>query len=241
MALTEFEFITGLSCLLIVVISIIVGFLMALKYIKHKKITLLLVGVTWIGIVEVWYPAAISFILILIMGSGLTSEMHFFFAFFFIPITINLWLFAFTELTYKKKQKIIQIIYIILGVIFEIGFLYFLINDPTQIGVLEGPFNGEYNLLIMGWVLLFLLTFIFTGIIFALDPLKSKIPEMKLKGKFLLMAFISFGIGSIIDGYLSINVILLIIIRLFLISSVIEFYMGFILPDWIKKLFLKKK
>ncbi|MFX0073477.1 MAG: hypothetical protein ACFFAO_20560, partial [Candidatus Hermodarchaeota archaeon] len=76
---------------------------------------------------------------------------------------------------------------------------------------------------------------------FAFDSMKSEKVEIKLKGKFLATAWISFIIGAALDtGFISLTPLLLIITRLLLISSAIEFYFGFFLPDWLKKVVIKQ-
>jgi hypothetical protein len=87
-----------------------------------------------------------------------------------------------------------------------------------------------------------------TGTLFARRSLRSDNEEVKLKGKLLLAAFLSFSIGAILDsmigGILGDNdpllPIMVVIVRIILISSAIEFYGGFILPKWLKDLFLKQ-
>ena len=68
---------------------------------------------------------------------------------------------------------------------------------------------------------------------------KDECQEIKLKGRFLLAAFISWTIGAIMDAALQPNIITLTIARLILISSALEFYTGFLLPEKVKKIFLK--
>ena len=77
------------------------------------------------------------------------------------------------------------------------------------------------------------------GILIARESLKSDDKEIKLKGRFLLAAFISWTIGAIMDAALQPNIITLTIARLILISSALEFYTGFLLPEKVKKIFLK--
>ena len=73
------------------------------------------------------------------------------------------------------------------------------------------------------------------GVLIAINSIKSDTPEIKLRGKFLLAAFISWSFGAIADATIPLTVITLPIIRIILITSAIEFYIGFVLPDWIKK------
>jgi len=66
-----------------------------------------------------------------------------------------------------------------------------------------------------------------------------------LKGKFIILAMLFFAIGTGLDGLKPILFpdyigLVLVINRLILISSAITFYIGFTLPNWVKKLFLKE-
>ncbi|MHA1489264.1 MAG: hypothetical protein ACTSRI_06380 [Promethearchaeota archaeon] len=85
-----------------------------------------------------------------------------------------------------------------------------------------------------------MLIILITGLLFGRETFKSDDPEIKLKGKMLILAFPSFAIGAILDATIPFTAITLIIVRLILISSSIEFYGGFILPKWMKKLLLKQ-
>lgn len=62
-----------------------------------------------------------------------------------------------------------------------------------------------------------------TGILFGKESLGSKNPEIRLKGYFLIAAFILWSIGAIFDAALPLTVITLTIARLILISSAVEF------------------
>ena len=80
-------------------------------------------------------------------------------------------------------------------------------------------------------------TTLVTGILFSKESMKVKDPLIKLKGKFLLVAFISFTIGALLDALLAFTPLNLVIVRLILISSAIEYYFGFFVPkrlaNWI--------
>jgi hypothetical protein len=59
-------------------------------------------------------------------------------------------------------------------------------------------------------------------------------PRPKLRGKFLLLAFLLFLIGAILD-----LIIYSFINKLFILSSAIVFYIAFVMPEKIEKFFLK--
>lgn len=241
MELETIEFISGLFSLIIVVISVIVGLKIASKYFEHKQKTFILVGITWIGVVSPWYPSSVSFLLVLITGEALIPVIYFILGISFLPFFMFVWLTAFTEFLYKEKQKIILLLFSITGVIFESLFIYFLLVDPSQIGELTGPVNVEYKTFVLIYVLFLVITLVSTGLLFARESLRSDKPEIKLKGKLLILAFLTYAVAGLVDAILPINITTVVIMRLVAISSAILFYGGFCLPKWMKNIFSKKE
>jgi len=158
-----------------------------------------------------------------------------------VPLAIVFWLLAFTEFLYSEKRKLILSIFAIIGVVFEILFFSFLFLNPDLIGDLSGPVNVNYKSFIMVFLIIFLLIVVITGFLFANLSLKSKDPEVKLKGKLLIIAYISFSVGALLDSSVPFNEATIIIIRLILIISAICWWGGFLLPKWMKKLLLKNR
>ncbi|MFX1452796.1 MAG: hypothetical protein ACFFCM_18310, partial [Promethearchaeota archaeon] len=85
--------------------------------------------------------------------------------------------------------------------------------------------------------------------IFAQKSIKQQDREVKLKGKLLRAAFITFTIAAILDSILGmifpdptdpLLAILVVAVRILLIFSALEFYGGFLLPKWMKEIFMKK-
>ena len=80
---------------------------------------------------------------------------------------------------------------------------------------------------------------------FSLESLKSDNPEIKLKGKLIFLAVISLTIGAALDGlkpflFGDAITIILVINRIIMLSSTLEFYFGFNPPNWFKKLIIKE-
>jgi hypothetical protein len=216
-----------------------------LKYFKLRDQNFIFVGLTWIGMSEPWVPSAISFISILITGSGLPLEIYAILGNVLIPASVFCWFVAFTNLIYPEKKKLLLIIYFIIGVLFEIIFFTLLIINPTLIGVFAAEsalvhIDIEYKTFILGYLLFIDATILITGIIFSRESLKSSEPAINLKGKFLLLAFLAWCIGGLLDSALPLNIITLPITRILLVSSGILFYLGFILPPGIQRLLLKE-
>ncbi|MBD3254086.1 MAG: hypothetical protein GF383_03295 [Candidatus Lokiarchaeota archaeon] len=241
MALTQTEILNGVFSIVCVVISTIIGVIIASRYIKYKQRTLLLVGITWIGLFSPWWPSSISFLLIIFTGSGLSAPMYFFLGNFVAPVILLIWIIALTDLKYKNSQNLLILIYASIGAAFEITFIYFLINDPYSIGVLSGNLDVTYRGIVLFYAIFIVINMLITGILFGKESLKSSKPEIKLKGYFLIAAFVSWCIGAVMDAALPLTAITLTIARLILISSALEFYLGFVLPDFVKKVLIKSE
>ncbi|MHA1491846.1 MAG: hypothetical protein ACTSRI_19605 [Promethearchaeota archaeon] len=239
--LEPFDIYNAILQLIFVSISIIVGLKIISKFFKYKKKTLLLVGLTWIGMVEPWMASCSSFLFTITTGMMFSVEIYLLIGMFFLPMTLIIWFIAFTDLLLKEKQKIILFVIAIYGVLFETFFLFFLFTEPSVVGILHGPIDIEYGLLIQSYLFSVLVLTLITGVLFARKTLNVEDAEIRLKGKFLLIAFISFVIGSISDTIFTANIVELLITRIILISASFEFYCGFILPKWMKKLFILEK
>jgi hypothetical protein len=75
-----------------------------------------------------------------------------------------------------------------------------------------------------------------TGIHFSLISMKIKdSPLVQWKGRFLLVSFILFAVGAIGDALIELTAISLIIIKIILIFSSLFYYIGFIMPKWMRK------
>jgi hypothetical protein len=244
MALEALDYVNGIFSVILVIIFILVGLRIALRYRVMKESSYLFVGLCWILMGESWYPSSTSFIIALFNdGLGLIPfpEIYFILGTSLLPFTLTFWLIAFTELMYKEKQKIVIIICVIGGILFETLLFYFILTNPSIIGTVEVPVDANYGLFISVFQIFLLIVLIVTGTIFARASLKSDNPEHILKGKLLLIAFWLFFIGAIFDVLSNLNIIFLILGRTMLFFSSVFFYYGFIFPEWMKNRFIKQK
>ena len=239
MELGIYEYYIGITCIIISLVSIIIGLTLVLKYFKHKKSVLFFSGIAWIFMSEPWWTGAISFILVFIGLEPLSIELYFIISVCFIPFALLMWLTTVTELLYKEKQKLILVIFLIEGIIFEIFAIYFLFANDELIIIRQGPIDVNYLSFVLIYLFSVMVIILITGLLFAKESLKSDNKEIRLKGKLIALAFISFIIGGILDGVLEFNIITLLICRSIVISSGFEFYFGLLLPEWLKKLFIK--
>ena len=244
MVLTPDEILNGIFSLIFAVVSVIIGLTILSKYPKSKNRTVLLVGLVWLGIVSSWYASSSSFLIALITGGdGYMSAPPYYFIIGAapLPVTAFIWMIAFTDLLYRDKKKTILLIFGISGIAFEIALFTLLLIDYNLVGTVTSEVDAEYELFVTVYQIFLVLIVLVSGLLFARESLKSDSPEIKLKGKLLAAAFLSFVIGSLLEILSGISIVILILARIILISSSIEFYGGFILPRWMEKLFLRKK
>lgn len=239
--LEPIEMLNGLFSLICVCISTLIGLLIISKYPKYKDRLLILVGISWIGIFSPWWPSSISFILVLITGNGLSLPMYLLIGLIAGAPILLLWIYAFTDFEFVQLKRPLLIIYAMIGCFFEFYIIYFIISDPSAIGELKGEIDITYKSIALYYAIFIVITLLVTGILFGKESLKAENPETRLKGYFLIAAFISWSIGAIMDAALPLTIINLTIARLILISSAIEFYCGFILPKFVKNLLIKQE
>ena len=213
----------GSLSLVYVIISYILGISILSKYFEFETRDYIFVGVAWMGISNPWLPDAISFIMIVFIQSNLSPEVSFIIGYAILPFFILCWLIAF----------------IIFTISFEIIFFFLLFTDPNLIGIFVGPFQIRWSLLMQIYLCIFISIAVISGIMFARVSIKSHNPEVSLKGKLISAAFISFALAAFIEAFFHLDPLTVVITRSILISSSIEFYLGFILPKWGRNFFLK--
>ena len=227
--------ISAVLALVFVSISTIVGILLILKYFKSKDKTLLYVGLTWIIIVEAWMPSAVNLIYMLMVPDGLSYQVRALIGNLFLPFGLILWTLVFTELVFTKYKKLLLIIFTIFSIVFEIILFYAIITDISLIIIIPShDLNMNYQILWVVFQLIFSVITLVSGLAFSWKSIKHDNPEIKLRGKILFIAFVSFLIGAllgIVDLPIPGNIVM--------ITSSIEFYIGYILPDWVKNRFIK--
>jgi hypothetical protein len=240
MTLGVLDLANGILILLLDGISIYVGARLISKYFKFRKRELLLVGLCWILLVCPWYPGGISFIMYLINSQNLTEIPYFIIGNILMPVALILWIWVLCDFLDLKKKKIIRSLFIVYGLFFEITFFILLSIDPILIGYLKGVTDVQYGLFVAGFAFTILVILLITGLLFTKQSLKSTDPDIKLKGKLLLVAFLLFIIGATLDTAIPLSILTLSIYRTLEILSAIFFYGGFYLPSWMQNLFQRK-
>jgi hypothetical protein len=239
MQLPFIDLLNGIFSLIGLIIAIIIGLKLISKYFRYKRRDLFLIGLVFILLPEPWWPSNILFLSLILTGYYLKLEIILLIGNIFLPITTLLWLIVFNDLLDYKRKKEIYGIFIVQGILFEIFLFYYLFTNPSIIGEISGNVDVNYGLFASLYHLTILIVAIITGTLFARECWKSNDPKTRLKGKLIFAAVYSFVVGSILDILSASSIILLTLARIILILASIELYGGFILPNWMQKIFLK--
>ncbi len=243
MAITDpILFIQGALTLTFTGISLILGILLILKYLKYKEKQLLLVGITWIFLTSPWWPDSISFVMMLVGDETtyLPNAPYFFLANALIfPIFIT-WPRTFGNLVLEEKPKAKNAIIWILAiwaVFFEIIFFIMFFNDYTQIGERKGAYLAEWNPLVAAYITSGAILFTITGLLFSFKAIKSETQMIRAKGKILALAFVVFTVWTLLEVLFVEIPVMILAARICGIISALAFYVGFVLPKFVKNLF----
>ena len=234
MALSEVIVLNGIFSILVVIVFITVGVQLGLQYKKRSDKIYLLTGIAWIGISEPWWPSSIGFIIAIFNDTGLPLEIYLVLNNAFIPIFLTVWLYVMLDLMNFKKKTIIIVLHIIISLILEVLMFYFLINDISLVGKKINPVDVDFGPIAAIFLIYILIVFLYTGFLFSIKTLKINESEPKLRGKFLLIAFILFLIGALLELFISFP-----LNRIILLFSALFFYIGFVMPERVKRLFIK--
>ncbi|TFG23905.1 MAG: hypothetical protein EU532_13040 [Promethearchaeota archaeon] len=233
MALDTEVIINGLFSILLITVFVIVGLKILLKYRIYKQNIFILTGFAWIGISEPWWPSAIGFIIALYNNTGLPIKIYLILNNAFLPIFLFCWIMAIGKITEIKKRKLLLVLYALIASIIESIMLYYLFTDTSKVGVYINPVDVDFGPFAMIHILFNLAVFMITGFLFSFKTMKLEEPENKLRGKFLLLAFILFLIGAILE-----TIVTMPPNRVIILLCAVVFYIGFMMPEKVKILFL---
>ncbi|MFX1337059.1 MAG: hypothetical protein ACFFDK_00465 [Promethearchaeota archaeon] len=240
--LTQSDVLYGSLSLILVLVSTIVGLRIISKYFSYKEKTLLTVGLAWAFITSAWWVSAFQFIFIALFNYKFTPYVYLLIENAFTPFAIIFWIYSFCALMRLKSQKIIVSIYVVICALFEV-ILFTLLSINTELvgtGIEEGIFTSRLTDFFIGFQIFAILSIVITGIIFSRKSLQSEKSDIKWKGVFLLIAFLSIAFGAALEAIFLLGPLELILVRALLISGSIEFYFGFFLPKPIAKILVKE-
>lgn len=243
--------INGIITLILLIFLTIIFIVLIKKYVQYKNRTILTTAIGFFFLFEAYWAVEVAFFWYLFTNSGIPYEVYFIIGYAFYPICTGGLLTFLTDFLYKEKKKMIFTFSLIYFAIMETLFFIFLFSPYNR--VLIGDYTSEitikFGIFLLIHLFLMVLMLIIGCTFMFLDLRKSNEYELRLRGNLSLLGMLLFIIGMTIDtvvyntlepiyeGAISIRILA----RVFLLFSAIFFYGSFILPEWMKKLFMKKK
>ncbi len=228
--LSEIDRVNGIFTLIFIILSIIIGIRILLKYKSLKRKELITIGLAWIFLTSAWWGGNAAFLSIVLFNEPLDPFLFLLLSNAFIPIALICWIYSLAHIFYTEKEKVITIFIVIIYSVYEVLILVMLLIDPNLVGNIVGDINSAPTTIPLIFLISAISTALLTGLLFSIKSIRVGNPEIKLKGKILLIGFISFSFAAVLDAIVPDTTIILIVIRLILISSAIEYYLGFFLP-----------
>lgn len=238
--ITELDVINGISITIFVIISAIVGIKLIFRYFTHRIKEFVTVGFSLIFAFTHWWGNSFSFLLYLLFNYEMNLSSHLFIENIFMPIALLLWLYSFFSLMYPKYVKYALSIFVPLCVIEGIFILGLLVINPQILGSMLGMFDTKSSVILLGLKISNALIFGTTGVLYSLKLISNVDKMIKLKGKLFMIGIISFLVGSISLMFFF-NLLVMFFFRLILLSSSIEIYLSFLLPDRVANWLIKEE
>lgn len=242
MSLSPFQFWNGLLSLLTVSISFLVGLIMIIKYFQYRKKELLYVGLAWTAVYQPWWPGTLAFLLNVfgIINGSIGAVLYILIATMAIPATSFAWFMGVTEMIYEGRRSVIVGLYLIGTSLMSLFIIACLIVDPTILGSV-GVVNSDYGIIMTIYLMVVNLSVAISGALMGRGSLKSKIPQVQLRGKFLIAASVCYFLGGLLDvGLIESFPWIIFLSRTILMSGSLLFYLGFLLPKPLEQLLLKE-
>jgi len=236
-------FLLGLLSIIYITIIIIIALRMINTYFKYKVTQHLYSAIAFLGAATTSSGIALNFIFVLLFNTIPLLRIHVLLNGGWIAFSNFFWMITIISNTnLKPKLKKEALIFLGIGSVFIQVFYTSLltINPNILIYNMITPLYGDYTPFFEQFLLAELIAFVLLGFWMSITIMKSKNKQIKLKGEILTLSFSLFFIGTIFDIYIT-SSLFFIIGLLFLAMSAILFYIGIILPNWIKKLFIKQE
>ncbi|TFF69343.1 MAG: hypothetical protein EU516_00080 [Promethearchaeota archaeon] len=232
---------SGILGIISVAVAFFYGILVIIKAIQLKYKDLYYFFFAVIFTISPWYPSGFGYVYWLITNEVIPYPIYVLLGTLGVPVALFSWFQIYIPALHPRIKKPVIAITAILSIIYYVYVFFFLFFAPAApvtnlIGIKQSVIDIEYK----GFALIFLafslLVSTITGNEFAINSLKNEEKLIKWKGRFLVLSFNFFAIGAIGDGFLELTPITLIIFRVFMVLSSTFYYLGFILPKWMRKL-----
>ena len=233
---------SGIFGFLAIGIAWLYGGIVLYKAIKTKEKILYYFFFAIIFTISPWYPSGLGYIYWLFTSEEIVYPVYVLLGTIGAPIALYSWLQIYMPALHPKQKNLVTIIAVVFSVAFYICLFIFLfaMGDPVDsifIGIKRSAIDIDYKGFVLIFLAILLVISTVTGNEFSIASLKVKDnPIIKWKGRFLIISFNLFAIGAIGDGFIPLTPATLIIFRTFLMLASTFYYIGFIMPRWMKKI-----
>ena len=239
MAIEDIALPTIIFSFIFIGLHLFIGIKIILKYFSDPKKELISVGFTWIFLSMIWWGVPLYMISVLLM-TKFPDALYLTVGLGMLMIALMFWIISVSSLILPKNKKKIILVFGVICISYESFFFIFLFLNQEIIGYVIGGFYFYPSLItLIALFFMGIIGFIFT-ILLTKELLKADDPKVKLKAKFIILAFISLIIGGIFEIFLPLELITFVLARSVLLIAAILYYLGFFLPDRIANLFIKK-
>jgi len=241
-ALDDLTQLSGIFGFIAVVIAWFYGIIVLIKYVKTKEKMLFYFFLAIIFTMSPWYPSGLGYIYWLFTRQEIAYQVYVLLGTIGVPIALFSWLQIYMPTLHQKQKDLVTMVIICLTILFYIYLfisVFFAPGAPVEdlIGIKRNPIDIDYKGFILVFLAISLLISTITGNDFSIASLKVKDnPAILWKGRFLIISFNLFAIGAIGDGFIPLTPVTLIIFRTFMMISSTTYYIGFILPKWMRKI-----
>lgn len=239
--LTQLEIMQGILSLTYLIIGIIVGVYVCLKYITYHRKEHIGLGLAIIFSVIPWMASGISFLTYIFFDYLLDPAIYLFISYGSLGFAIAAMVYAIMSLTYPGSVNKITLIYLTIAIIFDIIMIYFLIINVSLVGEITGKFDSEATRGVLLYIIFILISSIIFRIILIRTLSRSERKDMRWRGRFIIIEVILMVIGSLMDAAVTLSLTTLIIARILLVIRLGFLYLGWLLPKRISKWLIGQK
>lgn len=232
MAVTISGILNGTSALGVLIINAVIGLYILIRAYQLKAKLLKYAGAMIILIGLLWGGPAVDFLMILLTETNISPNWIYpIISYIWVAPAIILAISIGAELLAPKKKKIILIIVLIIGIVFEVGLLVFpfdglsfayTLNNPGS-DIIDTSLNyGFFTFYALALILIFVLVFNGFG---SLKKAIALTGILRKKFTYLALAFIIFPVAAVFDTLIS-TPILLPFVRITVIITGILLYLA---------------
>lgn len=238
--LTPIFMATGILSVIWVGFGTLIGILFLKKYFSLNYRPMLLWGLCWLFLMKFWWPYAINFILILTLGDTLPVKIITLIAHASSPLHFIFWMAAWADIMYEKQFKLVVLITLIYGIIFQITFWTLFFIDVAFILILNSPFDYTFVGIIQLFIFGELITFLISAIVLYLKGRTSLDPTIRVKRLLFFFHALTFFSGVMLDVAFS-DFVTIMISRIVMMIAPLCLYISETYPKGVEKFLLRKK